>query len=59
MIDSLKYLRSPTLKCKDIWIRKSEFVTNASYLGLLHTTIFILKKHVFAVIVFGEENKKK
>jgi len=27
MIDSLKYLRSPTLKYKYIGIRKSEFVT--------------------------------
>ena len=32
MIDSLKYLRSPTLKCKDIGIRKSEFVTKTQFL---------------------------
>ena len=32
MIDSLKYLRSPTLKGKDIGIRKSEFVTKTQFL---------------------------
>jgi len=33
MIDSLKYLRSPALKCKDIGIRKSEFVTKTQFLS--------------------------
>ena len=32
MIDSLKCLRSPTLKCKEIGIRKSEFVTKTQFL---------------------------
>ena len=31
MIHSLKYLRSPTIKCKDIGIRKSEFVTKTQF----------------------------
>ena len=31
---SLKYLRSLTLKCKDIGIRKSEIVTKAQFLNL-------------------------
>ena len=30
---SLKYLRSPTLKCKDIRIRKLEFVTKTQFLS--------------------------
>ena len=34
MIDSLKYLRSPTLKCKDIGKRKSEFVTKTQFIHL-------------------------
>ena len=32
MIHSLKYLRSPTIKCKDIGIRKSELVTKTKFL---------------------------
>ena len=32
IVHSLKYLRSPTLKCKDIGIRKSEFVTKTQFL---------------------------
>ena len=32
MIHSLKYLRSPTLKCKEIGIRKSKFVTKTQFL---------------------------
>ena len=33
MIDSLKYLGSPTLKCKDIGIKKSEFVAKTQFLS--------------------------
>ena len=32
MIHSLKYLRSPTIKCKDTGIRKSEFVSKTQFL---------------------------
>ena len=32
IIHSLKYLRSPTLNCKDIGKRKSEFVTKTQFL---------------------------
>ena len=32
MINILKYLRTPTLKFKDIGIRKSEFVTKTQFL---------------------------
>ena len=34
MIHSLKYLRSPTLKCKDIRIRKLKFVTKTQLLSM-------------------------
>ena len=33
---SLKYLRSSTLDCKDIGVRKSEFVTRTQFLCVVY-----------------------
>ena len=41
VIHSLKYLRSPTIKCKDIWIRTLEFMTKTQFLW----NIFSLTQH--------------
>ena len=42
MIHSLKYLRSPTLKCKDLRIRKSEFVTKTQFLYLFFSHLCVI-----------------
>ena len=54
MIDSLKYLRLPTLKCKDIGIRKSEFVKkNSIPLGWVLQQIFRIQ-NIFASNFYWE-----
>jgi len=57
MIHSLKYLRSPTLKCKDIGIRKSEFVTKTQFLyvsiNIVNQTIInkVLKREYGIILI--------
>ena len=47
IIHSLKNLRSPTLNCKDIGIRKSEFVTKTQFLFLRDSKIFLGDPQIF------------
>jgi len=48
----LKYLRSLTLKCKDIGIRKSEFVTKTQF---LYNTISIANILEFGILITWKE----
>ena len=50
-IYSLKYLRSTTLFCKDIGVRKSEFATKTQFLyNKKHTTVFLEQKTCDSVL---------
>ena len=50
-IYSLKYLRSTTLFCKDIGVRKSEFATQTQFLyNKKHTTVFLEQKTCDSVL---------